>query len=73
MADKVFLAHGDVMCHLMFDVPPDPYYDKGIHQESPTGVPTMNLTREYPGEYQMSCITRLLGGCNVAEDEHVET
>lgn len=31
------------------------------------------LTREYPGEQDLSCITVLLGRRNVAKNEHVET
>jgi hypothetical protein len=45
----------------------------GEHQESSQGWVPRYLTREYPGEQKMSCITVLLGRRNVAKNEYVET
>lgn len=72
-ADEVLLAYVDVMHHLTFDIPPDPYYGEKNASGIITEAPRMNLTREYPDEDYMRSITILPSGCNISEDEFVET
>jgi len=72
-ADEVLLAYVDVVHHLAFDIPPDPYYDEKNSSGITTGMATMNLTREYPDKNYMCCITILPSVCNISENELVET
>jgi len=71
-ADEVFLAYVDVMHHLTFDIPPDPYYDEKNGSGITTGMPTMNLTCEYPDKNYMCRITILPKICYISENELVE-
>ena len=70
LANEIFLANFNVMPHLVSDVEPNPYCDSKSRVIG--GKPTRNLTREYPCEQQMSRITTLLIGYNIAENKNVE-
>jgi hypothetical protein len=47
-AREIVLAYANVVRHLMFDVPPSPYYEE---YQGVVGRSGMKLTREYPSEY----------------------
>jgi hypothetical protein len=71
LANEILLANLNVMFHLDSDVVPNPYCDSKSRVIG--GRPTRNLTREYPYEQQMSRITTLLIGYNIAENKNVKT
>jgi hypothetical protein len=71
-ADKIMLANANVVSHFMFNIPPDPYYDRKTSVIM-AGKLHRYLTREYPGKQELTCIADLLSRRNIAKNKLVET